>query len=590
MAASKGNRPTVQLDSGWRFQLDQDDIGEREQWYLPVHDFGAWAEITVPSAWDYFCSAMWGYEGIAWYAADVTTSLFPDHFHQRLEFQRVNYHAKVWLNGHYLGQHVGGDMPFSFDFTSEIISPARNILVVRVDNTPKLDQSPYGTVIERVIYGGIVRPVFIQALPDISIESVNITPELADQAARVAARISLQNRRASPAEVSLAITLDNGQQFSWKVSCPPNQTSHQEFAFEITTPVLWSPQQPHLYRADLTLMEANRIIDSYTTRFGIRKIEVKNGKILLNGEAIQIRGVNRYDEYAPYGLTVPVELVRKDLESVKASGFNLIRVHYSQEDTTLDIMDELGIMLMEEIYINWWGAKFLPDYVPPEENADAVLAGGKQMLSETIQRHYNHPCIVMWSVGNESATETPIGIAVFRELIQHAKMLDKTRLVTYAACGDIVANEAFDIADLVCANLYPATFEPNPIHHFSELQEKVAKPLRDELEKICRRFKGKPVIMSEYGTHGVPGIRGDIRFSEDMQAAYIQAAWKTITSIPEMQGGILWCWADYYHRRNLIGKGFMFHAAFGPFGLVTVDRKPKAALRAVAEMFGASSD
>ena len=98
----------------------------------------------------------------------------------------------------------------------------------------------------------------------------------------------------------------------------------------------------------------------------------------------------------------------------------------------------------------------------------------------------------------------------------------------------------------------------------------------------------KPVVVTEFGTHGIAGLHGDARFSEDYQAAYIAAVWQAITAVPGMVGGVLWCWADYYHRRGFFGtgKGAMLQSPYGPYGVVTVDRKPKRGLAALTRLYG----
>jgi beta-glucuronidase len=94
-------------------------------------------------------------------------------------------------------------------------------------------------------------------------------------------------------------------------------------------------------------------------------------------------------------------------------------------------------------------------------------------------------------------------------------------------------------------------------------------------------FPDKPLLITEFGARGVPGVHGDVDYTEDFQAASMQAAWRAIQNCPEASGGVLWSWADYYHRR-----AFIAYAVFGPYGVVTVDRRPKAALGALAKMYG----
>jgi beta-glucuronidase len=487
-----------------------------------------------------------------------------------------------------LGEHTGGDMAFAFDLPAPACLPGENRLVLRVDNAPRMDWLPGTTVIERVTYGGILRPVYLETLPPVSLEGVKITPTLQENGASVAFAVSIHNRTDVGLSAAVVeIVLQDGQTARLPFACPVAQaTVDVTLTLHLPDPQKWSPERPFLYSAAANILVDGEIVDTHAARFGIRTIAVSGDQILLNGLPLQIRGVNRYDEIAPYGPTVPAELVRRDLEQIKAAGFNLVRVHHPQETALLDLLDEIGLLLIEEVFLNWWGAIFFSNRLPAQENAGAVSRAAEAQLEAMIARDYNHPCIVLWSMGNECDSASPIGIAVFSRLIARAHHLDPTRLVTYAANGDITANAAFDAADVVGANSYPGVFDLDPVHHVAELEDRVGQPLTQELRAICRRFAGKPVIMTEYGTHGVPGVFGDARLSEDMQAEYIRAAWRAITAVEGVQGGVLWCWADYYHRRDFVGTGSMLRNAFGPFGLVTVDRKEKRALQAVREMFG----
>jgi hypothetical protein len=121
--------------------------------------------------------------------------------------------------------------------------------------------------------------------------------------------------------------------------------------------------------------------------------------------------------------------------------------------------------------------------------------------------------------------------------------------------------------------------------HRANLEERVTGASEAYLRRQLAAFPGKPVLVTEYGTRGVRGLRGDVAYTEDFQAALNEAAWRAIQNCGEVSGGILWCWADYHHRRPFNDNG-----PFGSFGVVTVDRRPKAALRSLARMYGGKVD
>ena len=132
----------------------------------------------------------------------------------------------------------------------------------------------------------------------------------------------------------------------------------------------------------------------------------------------------------------------------------------------------------------------------------------------------------------------------------------------------------------MAVNVHQGSLSGKIADHVSQLEELMTKPSEENIRRQLAAWPDKPLLITEFGTRGVPGIYGDVSYSEDFQAACIQATWKAMQNCGEASGGILWCWADYYHRRALIQ-----YVVFGPYGVVTVDRRPKAALRALAEGF-----
>ena len=159
---TSGAREEPEISAGWRFQIDSQDIGEHDRWFDAGFDRSGWKEVDVPRAWDVLDRALSNYEGVGWYSVVLDGSWARPGQIQHLKFGRVMYHARVWLNGELLGEHVDGYLPFAFDITDKLKGPA-NHLVVRVDNRPQIDWLPAAKVIEWVQYGGILQPVRIES-------------------------------------------------------------------------------------------------------------------------------------------------------------------------------------------------------------------------------------------------------------------------------------------------------------------------------------------------------------------------------------------------------------------------------------------
>jgi beta-galactosidase/beta-glucuronidase len=359
----------------------------------------------------------------------------------------------------------------------------------------------------------------------------------------------------------------------------PGKKSERSFSIALPKADLWSPEKPHLYTLSATI-EAGGESHTVTSRFGIRRIETRGQDILLNGQKFVAKGVNRYEEFGRFGPRPPRQLLLADLRRMKSAGVNMVRVHYPQSPEILSLYDEMGFVLSEEVPLNWWGNEYSGK--GDEVLDERILEQAVPALERMIRRDKNHPCVIIWSMANESQTAKPAGIAVMRKLIRRAKALDPTRLVTFViATEDAKPHAAYEEADLIAINVYKGVFDRDISLHTNDLDARVTRPSAEYIRRQLAAFPNKPVLVTEYGTRGVPGLHGDMVYSEDHQAALNEAAWRAIQECKGCSGGVLWCWADYYHRRTFNDNG-----PFGCFGVVTVDRRPKAGLAALARMYG----
>jgi beta-galactosidase/beta-glucuronidase len=578
---ASGEQPSVRkitiLSDNWRFQPDIANIGEKERWF--DKDLSNWGTVSVPEAWDCYEEALWGYEGIGWY----TTIIRPDDFAAgkkvELSFDRVMYYSKVWLNGDYLGENIGGYLPFDFDITAHLKPGLDNKLVIRVDNKPRIEWLPASPQIEWMQYGGILGPVKLISKSPVSISDLTVITTPEKEGARINCFVDIANETGQEEEIQLEIRIAGKSGIANKkvtYGCKPGQTGKISMELILDKAELWSPASPVLYKATASLTKKDTLLDDYSCLIGIRKVSVDGSSILLNGKPLTIMGVNRYDEYGKFGPNVPESLLRKELALMKSIGINTIRVHYPQSPGLLSLYDEYGFMMLEEVPLNWWG------WYGGSQHLD-ILDQAKPALTKIIARDKNHPCVIIWSMGNECATDNETGITVMRELLKLAKSLDPTRPATFVTALDPAGHLAYDEADVVCINKYNGIFSGKDCEHVDEIDSLGFKPFVKELTQHLKSIS-KPVIITEFGSQGIKDIHSDIRYSEEFQAAYIEQIWKGIRSVPGVSGGVLWCWADYYHRKYLIT-----YNTYGPYGVVTVDRKPKKSLEALARMYGGTA-
>ena len=575
-------RKTVVLSDNWRFQIDIRNIGEEDGWFKDGFDRGCWGEVTVPQAWDCYETALWGYEGTGWYATTIDPEDFDPGNRTAIEFGRVMFYSKVWINGEYIGENIGGYLPFRFEVTKFLKPAQKNSLVVRVDNKPRIEWLPGGKQIEWIQYGGILEPVKLIGTSQMYIDDFTVTTDLVNGKARLSCVASVINETGAASEKELEIELARGNEVIRKnarVQCGAGDSITVRVDVGIDRPELWSPETPVLYTATARLRKGGSVIDEVSDRIGIRTISTEGTSILLNGKPITIKGVNRYDEYGRMGPTVPEETLRAELELMKQVGINTIRVHYPQSPALISLYDEYGFMMMEEVPLNWWG---FDNWGEVQESLD-ILDFAKPALRKMVARDKNHPSIIIWSMANECETSKEPGITVIRELIRLAKSLDSTRLITFTSARDPRRHPAFDETDIVCFNKYNGISSGGGIcKYIADIDSFAYKPTAEELA-LYRQYYSKPIFMSEFGCQSVKNMHGDVYYTEEFQAAYIEKVWKAIRESEGISGGILWSWADYFHRKYLIS-----YAVYGPYGVVTVDRQPKKGLEALARMYGGS--
>ena len=580
MSDALSKRTVHTLSDNWQFQMDVFNIGEKEQWFSDDFKRSDWTKVKVPGGWDCYETALWGYEGIGWYCTAISPELVKSGMFQRLVFWRVNYYTKVWLNGRFIGENVGGYLPFEFDVTEHLKPGIPNHLVLRVDNKPRIEWLPAASNIEWVQYGGILQPVHLVGTASVYISDLTIIAVPHNNAAQVTCKVEVTNRTADTVETVLAVEVAHVKCTAGKkVNCRPNAVTAAELDLSMPKAKLWSPDTPVLYTLTASLARDQRTIDVLSDRFGVRTIEAKGKKLFLNSRELKVKGVNRYDIYGRLGPNPPRELVTEDLRTIKKTGVNLIRGHYPNSPETLSLFDEMGFLMIEELPLNWWGQDWWGKGA--RQNLD-ILEPATTALEKMIRRDKNHPCIIIWSMANECATDNDIGITVMRRLIKKTKELDKTRPVTFVASGDARGHLAFEQADIVCFNIYYGLFTEPVAYHYSQLDSNVREPSEKHIRRQRRHFS-KPIIITEFGTRGIKGIHGDVHYSEDFQARYIEKVAEAINNVPDISGGVLWCWADYYHRRE-----FIDYAVFGPYGVVTADHKPKKSLEALARIYGGS--
>ena len=529
------------LDGAWQFTTDPAVAGGQG---------GQWDTMTVPGNWD-MQPGYAKYRGKAWYRRDFTVPADWKGRQVRLRFGAVYHEAGVTLNGRQLGTHVGGYTPFEYDITGAVNYGGTNTLTVQADNS--YSRGAWWP------WGGISRSVTLIANNDARIvwQHIRSEPDLVAGTAAIFIRYKLANSGKSPLAVSLSSVIDGTSlaPIVTRATIPPGGETFVEV--RATLPKkdvrLWHFDHPELYTLSTTLTANGRPLHAQTDRFGIRKIAVSRDGLYLNGEKIRVAGFNRVSDSRATGNTEPDALVRTDVDLMKNAGAVFSRLsHTPLAENFLDALDEKGMLIFAEIPV--WG-----DGDPQVKKADNPLT--KQWLREMIEEDYNHPCIIGWSPGNE-LTKHYDYVAAMADYIR--RDLDPHRLVAYVSFtaykdGYGPSNDPVTVSDLALINTYANGGK--------------GEIFAQRVDKMRERWPDKAIFFSEYGSRQIGG-------SLKAQIPHLAEIWENITRNPAVIGGSLWTLNDY--RSGMQGTPASGNREWG---VVTVDRKPKAAYWQIRSLY-----
>ncbi|HET9317124.1 MAG TPA: glycoside hydrolase family 2 TIM barrel-domain containing protein [Vicinamibacteria bacterium] len=447
-ATGASPRERTPLATSWRFHASGELVGAE----APGFDDTGWQAVTVPHTW--------GPEPRrgAWYRARFTVEAPDPDRRVYVSFEGVATRADVYVNGHNLGRHLGAYTAFTFDATPAVV-PGTNVVAVRVSNHPQdtVDSLPSGAGKQLYrTYGGIYRKAWLlttrsahfdpldHGSSGVYVTTSNVTAASADLAVR--ARVG--NASGVPMSLRFYVRLiDRDGQFregEWrKVEVPPGQAVEASVSHRVSKPHLWSIATPYLYTLRAELWDGDRLVDALTERIGFRDFRLQDGRFLLNGEPILLRGVGKHQETESHLSAVTDDELREDFASLKDLGVNFVRLaHYPHARLEYDLADELGLLVWAENgHSNSWK-------VDP--------ASGETITREMVRQHGNHPSIVMWSVGNETAfvRVNPFAAA--------AKSDDPQRLVVYASNTGVQGRKRQPNLDLIAHNTYRGWYRGEP--------------------------------------------------------------------------------------------------------------------------------
>lgn len=421
----------IGLNGTWQFAFDEEEKGLREKWYIPGHSFDR--TIEVPFCYQSEKSGIHTEKliDVVWYRRSFT---IPDAFAGKrilLRFGAVDYAARVYVNGLFIGEHRGGYTPFAFDIT-DALKDGENDLCVYVEDRAD-GRQPRGKQYWKegwircwyVPCTGIWQSVYLEAADALRLEEIHVTPDIDRGTAAVELTVNTAPEPGTFAHLSVSLNGESTAELSVRLAgCHTTAIISMVDPKGIEDIHLWSPKDPALYDLDVRLEKDGRTLDDVRSYFGMRKIEVRNGYILLNNRACYLRMVLDQGYWPDTLITPPSEeAIRSDIEWTLKLGYNGARKHQKIEDPLYYYWaDKMGLLV--------WGE--LPAAF---EYTGQTIRNTAETMTDFIARDYNHPSIISWVPVNESWGITrnyanPAMQSEVRMLYHLCKALDPTRVVS----------------------------------------------------------------------------------------------------------------------------------------------------------------
>ncbi|MGD8244831.1 MAG: glycoside hydrolase family 2 TIM barrel-domain containing protein [Anaerolineae bacterium] len=494
-------RERLSLDGTWSFLFDPAGSPADRNTPPDVTKSG-WRSVVVPAPWQAQFEDLRERGGVAWYWRTFETPpAWTGEESILLHFGATDYHARVWLNGVFLGDHEGGYLPFEFEVGS-MLQPTNDLIVEVIDpsDDPQryldfpLVEIPHG---KQSWYGqssGIWQPVWLERRPAFHIRAVRLTPDL--HTGQVQAHLRFSRPADNPGAASVEVRGPDGATVVGSRVPIPARATDMDLTVIVDQPLAWSPDHPHLYTFETHLPNIDGRKDVHRERFGFRTIETRNGRLILNGKVSYLRGALDQGYYPDTIYTPPsVDFLEDQFRKAKAMGLNLLRCHAKIPDPRYyEVADRMGMLIWTELP-NW--------HLFTERAAER----GRATLQGILERDGNHPSIIAWTIVNEDWGTDLVHDAThrawLRETYQWLKELDPTRLI---------------VDNSPCWPNFHLETDVEDYHHYRAIPDH-----RREWDEFVNAFASRPdwtfapggdavrsgdepLVVSEFGNWGLPDV------------------------------------------------------------------------------------
>ena len=573
-------RTSVSLDGMWHFRFDPESIGEQEKW---MDHMDSSISIPVPSSFADLFTDQYSknYCGDFWYETDFFVSK-TENCRTMLRFGSITHRGTVYVNSVKITEHEGGFLPVIGDIT-DVVKPGEfNHLAVKANNELNESSLPCGSVktlqngtkiafpyFDFFNYSGIQRSVYLIQIPDEHIQDYSAVSSISVNDADVAYEIITNGEH----EVRVCLYDADGNKVA--------ESNGKKGSLHVENAHLWNVRKAYLYNLCIQIVDGEKVIDEYMERYGIRTVEIKGTKILINGNPVYLKGFGKHEDFDIIGRGFNWPLVKRDFECMKWTNANCFRTsHYPYAEEWYQFADEEGFLIIDEVAAVGMMRSTRNFAVAGTGNytyffetptVPALLKNHLLQVEEMIERDKNHASVFAFSLFNEPETTSTYAHDYFSKVFERARELDPQHRPMTGAFEKNSAPEkcqCYMLVDFMCLNRYYGWY----ISGGPEISDAIYK-FHDEMNRWQAKELNVPFVFTEFGTdtlateHKLPSVM----WAQEYQNEYLEENFKVFDTYDFIQGELVWNFADFQTTEGIM------RVNGNKKGVFTRERQPKDA-------------
>ena len=573
-------RTSVSLDGMWHLRFDPESIGEQEKW---MDHMDSSISIPVPSSFADLFTDQYSknYCGDFWYETDFFVPK-TENCRTMLRFGSITHRGTVYVNGVRITEHEGGFLPVIGDIT-DVVKPGEfNHLAVKANTELNESSLPCGSVktlqngtkiafpyFDFFNYSGIQRSVYLIQIPDEHIQDYSAVSSISGNVADVAYEIITNGEH----EVRVCLYDADGNKVA--------ESNGKKGSLHVENAHLWNVRKAYLYNLCIQIVDGEKVIDEYMERYGIRTVEIKGTKILINGNPVYLKGFGKHEDFDIIGRGFNWPLVKRDFECMKWTNANCFRTsHYPYAEEWYQFADEEGFLIIDEVAAVGMMRSTRNFAVAGTGNytyffetptVPALLKNHLLQVEEMIERDKNHASVFAFSLFNEPETTSTYAHDYFNKVFERARELDPQHRPMTGAFEKNSAPEkcqCYMLVDFMCLNRYYGWY----ISGGPEISDAIYK-FHDEMNRWQAKELNVPFVFTEFGTdtlateHKLPSVM----WAQEYQNEYLEENFKVFDTYDFIQGELVWNFADFQTTEGIM------RVNGNKKGVFTRERQPKDA-------------